>query len=120
MNTMSTKQTIQSYFGTLKQKKQWETFLAGEMTFTNFAAPVEHVTGKSAYLESTKQFFSIMADVEVREIIIEGQKACVLSHYELKLPTGVGFGSDVAEILTVNDDKITSLQIYFDTAPFPK
>jgi ketosteroid isomerase-like protein len=117
---MSTKQIIQSYFDELKQKKQWETFLAEEMTFTSFVAPIKEVTGKSAYLQSTKQFFSVIADVDLKEIIIEGQKACVLSHYELKLPNGVGFGSDVAEIFTVNNGKITSLQIFFDTSPFPK
>ncbi len=117
---MSTKQIIQNYFSELKQKKQWETFLAEEMTFTNFAAPVTHVTGKSAYLQATKQFFSMTTDVTIREVIIEGQKACVVSHYELKLPNGVGFGSDVAEIFTVSNGKITSLQIFFDTSPFPK
>ncbi len=117
---MSTEQTIQNYFEALKQKNQWASFLAEDMTFTNFATPVKQVNGKSAHLESTQQFFSMMADVEVRDMIVEGQKACVLSRYNLALPNGVGFGSDVAEILTVNDGKITSLQIYFDTSPFPK
>jgi ketosteroid isomerase-like protein len=44
----------------------------------------------------------------------------VLTHYELKHPNGNIFSSDVAEIFTVKNGKITSFEIYFDTAPFPK
>ena len=51
---MTTKTTIEGYFASLKQKKGWDSFLADDMVFTSFTSPVKQVTGKAAYLESTK------------------------------------------------------------------
>ena len=66
-----------------------------------------------------KRFFSMIESLEVRDLIVEGTKACALTRYELQSPVGM-FHSDVAELFTVTDTKIGSLAIYFDTAPFPK
>ena len=90
------------------------------MRFNSFVNPVRHIAGKSAYLESTGRFFSMIVHVEVREIIVEGEKACALTRYELQPPKGNRFLSDVAEVFTVRDDRIMSLDIYFDTSPFSK
>ena len=49
---------------------------------------------------------------------MEGEKACVIVHYELMSPKGNSASSDVAEILVVKDGKIGSSTIYFDTAAF--
>ncbi len=117
---MTTKETVQNYFSTLNQKKGWESFLSDNMTFTNFSSPVKQANGKDAYLESTRRFFSMVRSVEVRDLIVEGEKACALTRYELHPPKGNDFSSDVAEILTVRNGKISALSIYFDTAPFPK
>lgn len=117
---MSTRDTIQRYFDALKNKKPWESFLADDMTFTSVVVPIKQATGRSAYVESTKRFFSMIVAVEVREMIVEGNKACALTRYELRPPIGNTFSSDVAEIFTVRGGKIESLSIYFDTSPFPK
>ena len=73
---MTTRDTIQGYFSSLKQKKGWESFLSDE--------------------------------------------ACALTRYQLQPPAGPVFGSDVAEVFGVRDGKISSLDIYFDSSPFPK
>lgn len=117
---MTTKDTIQGYFNRLKQKEDWEAFLSDDLIFTNFASPIKQVTGKEAYLESTKRFFSMIISVEVKDLIIEGEKACALTCYELQPPRGNTFKSDVAEIFTVKNDKIDTFAIYFDNSPFPK
>lgn len=117
---MSTKETIQSYFRELKQKKSWESYLAENMIFTSFVVPIKQVTGRTAYLESTRRFFSMIVSVEVKDMIVEGEKACVLTRYGLQPPKGNSFSSDVAEIFMVRDGKIDSLAIYFDSSPFPK
>ena len=117
---MTTKDTIQSYFNRLQQKSGWETFLADEMTFTNFASPIKRTAGRDAYLEATKRFFSMITSVEIKGLIVDGDRACALTRYELKPPAGPGFDSNVAEVFEVLDGKITSLEIYFDSAPFPK
>ena len=115
---MSTKDTIQGYFDNLKQKKGWETFLSDDMRFTSFTKPIKRVTGRAAYLDATKRFYS--TGLEVRDLIVDGDKACALTRYDLQPPGRPGFESYVAEVFGVRDGKITSFDIYFDSAAFPK
>ena len=116
-----TRKTIQSYFDRLERKNGWEASLADQLQFTSFTSPAKHVSGREAYLQATKRFYSTIAGVRVRDVIVDGDKACVLTHYALRPPNGTpAFESDVAEIFSVKNDKIDSLGIYFDTAPFPK
>jgi ketosteroid isomerase-like protein len=117
---MTTRDTIQGYFSALKRKSGWESFLSGDMTFTSFTSPIKRVSGKAAYLEATKRFYSMITAFEIRDLLIDGQKACALTHYELKPPTGPAFTSDVAEVFGVRDGAIASFGIYFDSSPFPK
>ena len=117
---MTTRNIIQGYFDSLKKKSGWEAFLADEMTFTSFGSPIKQVTGKRAYLEATKRFFSMITAVELRDMIVEGDKTCALTRYDLQGPGGRAFDSHVAEVFTVRNGKISSLEIYFDSAPFPK
>jgi ketosteroid isomerase-like protein len=117
---MPTKETLTQYFEELTQKGNWQSFLSEDLAFTSFTSPVKEVAGKAAYLESTKRFFSMITSLEVRDIIVDGSKACALTRYQLRAPTGAAFQSDVAELFTVEDGKISALGIYFDTAPFPK
>ncbi|MCI0443972.1 nuclear transport factor 2 family protein [bacterium] len=117
---MATEETIQGYFDSLKQRKDWKSFLADDMTFTSYTSPVNKISGKDAYIEATKRFYSSIVSMEVRDIMIDDQKALALTHYELKHPRGNIFTSDVAEIFTLKNGKIISFEIYFDTAPFPK
>ena len=52
--------------------------------------------------------------------MVDGDKACVLTQYELRRPSGEIFTSDVVELFTVKNDKIDSFSIYFDSAHFPR
>jgi len=117
---MTTRDTIQTYFDSLEQKQGWEDFLADEMTFTNFAGATTQLTGRDAYLKATKGFFSMITALEVKDLLVDGEKACALTRYELQPPAGAAFESHVAEVFEVQDGKITSLGIYFDNTPFPK
>jgi ketosteroid isomerase-like protein len=117
---MTTRDTIHGYFSSLKQKKGWESFLADDMTFTSFTSPNKRVSGRAAYLESTRRFYSMITAVEVRDLVVDGHKACALTRYDLQPPAGPAFRSDVAEVFGVRDGKISSFDIYFDSVPFPK
>jgi ketosteroid isomerase-like protein len=117
---MGTKEVIQDYFGKLKQKTGWDALLGDDMVFTSFANPTKELKGKQVYLQSTKRFFSMMISVEVRDLLVEGEKACALTRYELKPPGGASFRSDVAEIFTVRNGRIDFFGIYFDASPYPK
>jgi ketosteroid isomerase-like protein len=117
---MTTKDTILKYFDNLKRKTDWESSLSENMSFTSYTSPVKQLKGKNVYLESTKRFYSMIASVELRDLIVEGEKACALTRYELQPPKGDMFISDVAEIYEVKNGKIESFAIYFDATPFPK
>lgn len=117
---MATTDVIQGYFNSLKQKGDWQSFLADDITFTSYTSPVRKLTGKNAYLEATTRFYSSIISMEVRDIMIDDEKALALTHYELKHPGGNTFSSDVAEIFTIKNGKIKTFEIYFDSAPFPK
>jgi ketosteroid isomerase-like protein len=117
---MSTRDTIQAYFNSLQQKGDWKAFLADDMVFTSFGTPAKHLTGREAYVDSTRRFYSLIQSLEIKDILIDGSKACVLTRYVLQPPAGPGFESNVAEICEVRDGRIAALSIYFDSAPFPK
>jgi ketosteroid isomerase-like protein len=119
-NPMTTRTAIEGYFASLKQKKGWDSFLADDLVFTSFTSPVKQVTGKAAYLEATKRFYEGIVTFEVRDLLIDGDKACALTRYKLQRPERPAFESDVAEVFRVRDGKIVSFDIYFDSAPFPK
>ncbi|MGC8595714.1 MAG: nuclear transport factor 2 family protein [Candidatus Kryptoniota bacterium] len=117
---MTTRDTILGYFNSLKQRKGWEAFLADDIAFTSFTYPINQITGRARYLEATKRFYSMITALEIRDLLVDGNKACALTRYELQPPSGPTFKSDVAEVFEVRDGKIISFDIYFDTAPFPK
>jgi ketosteroid isomerase-like protein len=117
---MTTRETLQAYFSGLEQRKDWQSFLADDMTFTSFTSPMTRISGRATYIESTKRFYSMITTMKVKELIIDGERACALTHYDLQPPSGKSFGSDVAEVFGVRAGKITSFDIYFDSSPFPK
>ena len=116
---MTTSDIIERYFDCLSKNTGWEAYLSDGMVFTSYTSPTRQITGRDAYLESTRGFYSMIGTVRVRELIVDGDKACVLTQYELRPPSGETFTSDVAELFTVKNDKIDSFSIYFDSVPFP-
>lgn len=117
---MTTKDTVLGYFDHLEMKRGWEPFLAEGMKFSSFGTPLKYLTSKSEYLESTKRFYSMISKVEVKDLIVDGNKACALTRYELQPPAGPTFESHVAELFEVHRGRIVSFAIYFDSAPYPK
>jgi ketosteroid isomerase-like protein len=117
---MSARSTIEGYFGALKQKSDWASYLSDDVVFTSYTCPVKTINGKTSYLESTKRFYSTIKAMEVRQLIVDGDRVCALARYELQPPQRPAFQGDVAEVFRVRDDKISSFDIYFDSAPFPK
>src|SRR5262245_16043603 len=100
---MTTKETVQRYFSSLKQRQGWEAFFADDVVFTSFTSPVKRVSGKAAFLESTKRFYSTIATVDIKDVIAEGDKACALTSYGLQFPGGQSVTSDVAEVFEVRN-----------------
>ena len=118
---MTTRATIERYYEALRNKSEWERLFADDVRFTSATSPNRQIDDRRAFVEGTKRFYSMIVSFELRELIVDGDKACGLTRYELQPPNaGPRFSSDVAEIFAVKDGKITSFAIYFDTAPYPK
>ena len=117
---MSTSDTVADYFSHLRNGAGWESFLADDLVFTSFTTPVKRATGRTAFLQSTKRFYSMIRGLEVCKVIVDGDAACALTRYDLQPPAGPAFQSNVAEVFGIRDGKIASFDIYFDSSPFPK
>ncbi|HEY7565136.1 MAG TPA: nuclear transport factor 2 family protein [Acidimicrobiia bacterium] len=117
---MTTESIVKTYFERLAADEDWSTCLSDEMVFTSFTSPAREVQGKAAFLNLTRGFYSMIHALEVRHLMIDGDRACALTRYVLRPPTGEDFTSDVAEVFTVHDAKIGSFDIYFDSAPYPR
>ncbi len=109
-------ETLRGYYDGIKRKNGWQTFVADDIKFGGTG--VKSTTGKDTYIDATDQFLRAVKTSQVKEMIVDGDKACVVVHYELMSPKGNSASSDVAEVLTVKNGKITSSMIYFDTAAF--
>lgn len=117
---MSTRTVVSSYLDALKNGREWSHFFSDDMEFVSHVVPPKHVKGRSAFVESTRRFYSMIAGVDVIALIVEEDRACALTRYELQVPQGPAFATEVAEIFKVAGGRIASLDIYFDTSPFPK
>jgi ketosteroid isomerase-like protein len=115
---MTTRETIERYFELLATKSEWQESFADDMVFTSHTSPTKEVKGKAGYVEATKRFYSTIQSVKVRHILVDGPRAVALTRYEIQQPGKPAFMSDVAEVFSVKGEKIDSLAIYFDTAPY--
>lgn len=117
---MTTAEVVRQYLDGVAQRAGWEALLADGVTFTSRTSPVKELVGKESYLVATRRFYATVVSLRVRDLIVDGERACALTHYELRAPGGASFASEVAEIFTVRNGRIEELAIYFDTAPYPK
>ncbi len=115
---MNTRETIENYFAALQSQGGWDSYLADDLAFALHSTPVKRITGCDAYLESTKGFYGMITSVQVRDLLVDGNKACALTQYQLQSPSAQPFTSDVAEVFNVKDGQIDSLSLYFDSAPY--
>jgi ketosteroid isomerase-like protein len=113
---MNTQETIKGYYAGIQRKSGWQAFVSDNIEFDGTG--VTATKGKDAFVEGNNQFLRAVKTSQVKEMIVEGEKACVIVHYELLSPKGNSASSDVAEILVVKDGKIESSTIYFDTVAF--
>jgi hypothetical protein len=113
---MTTKTVIQKYFGAIHHS-HWDLYIADDFAFANSNFD-KVVHGKAAYIEAAGRFFKMTSGVEIKKMIVEGDSACVIARYALQSPTGNTGICDVAEILNVKGERITSSVIFFDTRAF--
>ena len=78
----------------------------------------EPIVGKEAYIQVIKRFSQLFQSMKVKEMIIQGDNACVIGNYDYSFPNGQKINGNVAEVWTIENEKLQSLTIYFDTLTF--
>ncbi len=112
----TTQEILEGYYNAIKQKDGWQDFISDDILFDGTG--VKATGGKDAFVEGNRQFLRAVRASQVKEMIVDGEKACALLHYDLMSPKGNTASSDVAEILTIKEGRIVSATIFFDTVAF--
>ena len=113
------KELLEIYYKGFAEKANWESVIADDFQFTGGdMTKTQPVTGKQAYIEVIKRFSQMFTAMRVKEMIIQGNSACVIGNYDLRFPNGQEFNGNVAELWTAKNGKLQSLTIYFDTLTF--
>ena len=116
---MTTKDLLEIYYKGFAQKQGWETVIADDFKFVGGdMTKADPIIGKQAYVDIIKRFSRLFQNMRVKEMIIDGDKACVIGNYDYAFPNGKNINGDVAEIWKIKDNKLAELTIFFDTLTF--
>ncbi len=109
----TTKTVVEGFFDAMYAQNGWEAFISDEVTFEGpLMAPIK---GKEAFIEVTKQFLQNQNQAKVRNIIMDGDSACVMTNYKMGHPDVAILDLDACEIVQLKDGKVESMEIYFDS-----
>lgn len=109
---MTTKQLVELYLTKVKDKSDWQAYIAKDI---KFESPAPTTYGKEAYVIAASRFFKMAETLEVKYLIAEGNIACAWVDYSLCLKDGKRFNCLVSELLEVRNNEIVSSTIMFDT-----
>lgn len=116
---VTAEELLNTYYEGLSKKKDWDSVLSDDFKFIGgHMTNTEPVVGKMAYVGIINRFSHVFKSMRVKEMILEGEKACVIGNYDYVFPNGVVMNGDVAEIWKIKDGKLDSLTIFFDTLTF--
>jgi len=115
------RQLLETYYKGFAQKQGWESVIADDFKYIGGDMTKRTpIIGKAGYIEVIKRFSRIFRTMHVKEMIVEGENACVIGNYDFQFPNGVSMNGDVAEIWKAKNGKLDSLSIFFDTLSFDK
>lgn len=113
------KELLDIYYKGFAEKANWDSVIADDFQFIGGdLTKKEPLVGRQAYIEVIKRFSQVFSAMRVKEMIIQGDNACVIGNYDFKFPNGQEINGNVAEIWTAKNGKLQSLTIYFDTLTF--
>lgn len=120
-NLKTTKELLETYYQGFAKKQGWEDVIAEDFSYTGGdMMQTTPINGKSGYIEIIQRFSRVFQSMHVKEMIVEGDKACVIGNYDFHFPGGEKINGDVTEIWTAKNGKLNSLRIFFDTLTFAK
>jgi len=113
------KELLEIYYKGFAEKSNWDAVIAEDFQYTGGdMTKTEPLVGKHAYIEVIKRFSQVFTAMRVKEMIIQGNIACVIGNYDLRFPNGRELNGNVAELWSAKNGKLQSLTIYFDTLTF--
>ncbi len=96
---MTTKELLNSYYKGLAEKKEWESAISDDFKFTGGdMTKTTPVVGKQTYIEIINRFSKLFTSMRVKEMMVEGDSACVIGNYDYVFQNGKEISGDVAEI----------------------
>lgn len=114
-----TKQLLETYYKGFAEKSGWESVIADDFEYVGGDMNnIKPVVGKQAYIEIIKRFSQRFDAMRVKQMIVEDDKASVIGNYDFVFPNGVKINGNVSENWTVENGKLKSLTLYFDTLTF--
>ena|SRR6266567_2541265 len=112
----TTKELLEEYYRGVSKKSGWGHLLSEDFLLTGTVT--QETRGRDVYVNNN--FFKLVRGLNVRELMVSGEKAFALVSYDLVSPKGRSFSSEVVEFWRAKDGELVSIAIYFDTAAFSK
>ena len=106
---------LNTYYEGIARKTGWEKPLSDTIKFVSRGSTTD---GKAAFVEATNRFLRAVRSASRKEMLVDGDTACVWMTYDLVSPKGSAATQDVLEIWTERENRLSSCTIYFDTAVF--
>ncbi|MGP8022437.1 MAG: nuclear transport factor 2 family protein [Methanobacterium sp.] len=115
---MSTRDLMQSYYYSLKNKNdKWQELYSEDANFAD-ASQTLNAKGKTEVIKSFTPFLKGVESVKVKQMIIEDDYACAVVNYNYINHKGEKMNQYVAEVWEVKDEKLAKLTIYFDLTAY--
>jgi ketosteroid isomerase-like protein len=119
INIKTMKELLEIYYKGFAEKANWESVIADNFQYVGGdMTKSEPLVGKQVYIEVIKRFSQVFTAMRVKEMIIQGDNACVIGNYDFRFPSGQEVNGNVSELWTAKNGKLQSLTIYFDTLTF--
>ncbi len=117
---MSTKELLTAYYDGLAKRAGWQSAVSETLRFMGTGSvPGDPVSsGKSGYARVLERFGQRFEAVRMKESVVDGSRACVVATYDLVSPKGRKLAFDILEYWGVEDGRLASLTLYFDTAAY--
>ncbi len=106
----------EAYLGAL-QKKDLETIRSLVHPELNFKTPLMEFFNREDFLEATKRIMGVHQGIIVKSRFSSQDQA--IFTYEIKFPDPIGV-SRTANLMTIADSKIKSIELFYDARPFEK
>lgn len=106
------------YYESLARKDdKWQELYAEDADFSD-ASRTLSAKGRQAVVQAFVPFLKGVAGVKVKQLIVEGDRACAIIGYDYVNPKGKKLSQDVAEVWEVKGEKLITEVIYFDLTEY--